>query len=138
MILAGILLLLLGGCSLIGDNGENPENLLRPWELVALSDAEGNNISLTEGEIHTARFSNDGSLGGETACNTYGGEFEADRDGDINITDLISTDIACEEPNHSEEFLNGLAEAESFSVDEGNLVLNYGQAGKIEFQERLE
>ncbi len=107
-------------------------------ELVSLSDAEGNDISLIEGEIHTARYANDGTLGGETACNSYGGEFEADSDGDINITDLVATEIACEEPNHSEEFLNGLAEAESYSIDEGNLVLNYGQAGRLEFQERLE
>lgn len=123
---------------MFGDNGENPEKLLRAWELVDLSDAEGNDIRLIEGELHIARFSNDGTVGGETACNFYGGEFEVDRDGDINITSLVSTDIACEEPNHSEEFINGMTEAESFSVDKGNLVLNYGRAGRLEFQERLE
>lgn len=123
---------------MFGDDGENPENLLRPWELVSISDESGDEIPLTEEEIHTARFSSEGTLEGETACNFHGGDFTAERDGDIRISNLVSTDIACEEPNRSQEFLNGLAEADSYSVNNGNLVLNYGQAGRLEFQERLE
>lgn len=138
-LLTCILLLSISGCSLFdNDNHENPENLLRPWELVSFTDEAGNAIELFEGEVHTVRFSKERTLGGETACNFYGGDFTAERDGDINITNLLSTEIACEQPNHSTEYLNGLAEANEFTLDNGRLVLRYGNEGELIFEERLE
>ncbi len=139
VLLALVLFIQISGCSLIdNDNKEDPGDLLRAWELIAITDEEGNDIELFEGEVHTARFSRDGSLGGETACNSFGGEFKAERDGDIRISNLLTTDEACQEPNHSTEYLNGLGEANKFTVESGKLVLRYGTDGVLTFLERLE
>lgn len=139
LLLTCILLVLMSGCSLFdNDNHENPGDLLRPWQLASITDEMGNDIELFEAEVHTVRFSSEGTLGGETACNFFGGDFTAERDGDIRITNLLSTEIACEQPNHSTEYLNGLAEAVEFTVGNGRLVLRYGKSGELIFEERLE
>lgn len=133
------ILITISSCSLIdNDNRENPGDLLRAWELATITDVTGNTIELFEGEVHTVRFSGERTLGGETACNFYGGDFSAERDGDIRISNVLSTEIACEQPNHSTEYLNALAEANEFTLESGRLVLKHGSAGELVFLERLE
>ncbi|NGP77785.1 META domain-containing protein [Balneolaceae bacterium YR4-1] len=134
-----VILLPISGCSLIeNNNNENTRDLLRAWELATITDETGNTIELFDGEVHTLRFSSERTLGGETACNFYGGDFSAERDGNIRINNILTTEIACEQPNHSPEYLSALGEADEFSVHSGRLVLRYGNAGELIFEERLE
>lgn len=129
------------GCSLFDGNstfGANVTSLNTTWELVELYDGDGNELSLYDRDVQTVNFKDDNSFGGSTSCNTHGGNYVAFRNGEMQVEDLISTEIACQEPNRSIEFLTGLGNVESFSVKDGQLVLNYGDAGRLVFLERLE
>lgn len=134
-----VLLTLISGCNLFEDeNGSVVANLNGPWELNQLFDANGNEIQLIEDEVHTLRFISDDEFGGETSCNQHGGKFRATSFGSFEVSKLVVTEQACSQPSRSGEFLNGLGEADSYEVDNGRLVLEYGDDGRLIFLARLE
>lgn len=130
-------ILFLSSCTVLsGDN--TPTELIRPWELNELFDANGNQIELFEGEVHIVRFNLEGEFTGSTECNELGGNYRAEGGGDLKVTELIATEQLCPDPNHSAEFLNGLAEVKRFKNEDGHLTIFYGEEGKLVFLERLE
>jgi len=66
----------------------------------------------------------DGKLGGNSGCNAYGGSYSIEG-GKLEITDIISTMRACEEPTPQFEknFFNTLESAVSAKVKDNKLVL---------------
>lgn len=131
-------LLLLSSCSIFDGNETSQIELKRSWEVVEFFDAEGDKIVLNQNEPLTLRFSGENKLNGEADCNVFGGEYYAKENGDLNIKNLIYTEIACQQPTLGQDYLNALTRVSDFEKDEGKLILFYGEDGKIIFLERLE
>ena len=70
-----------------------------------------------------------GSLGGDTSCNSFGGDYSTSRS-TIKITDIISTMRACTEGNTmnvEREFLDGLRESDRYEIRDGRLFMYDGK-----------
>lgn len=105
------------------------------WTLVSLGPA-GSEADVVAGTTVTAKFGEDGRVGGSTGCNTYGGTYEV-RGETISIGRLVSTRRACLDQNANEQerrFLAALEGANRFRLgsnrltifsDRGRTVLNF-------------
>ena len=66
-----------------------------------------------------------GSVGGNTSCNVFGGEYTANGKR-LSVTDVISTMRACVEDDRmsvEREFLDGLRSADRYDIEDGRLTL---------------
>ena len=101
-----------------------------PWTLRSYSDAAGVHIPAGSGTETTARFDRDGQMSGTAGCNRYTAAYET-HDYSITISDISSTEMACQGPGVMEQesaFLADLEKAASFRVSESFLNL-YDDAG---------
>jgi heat shock protein HslJ len=73
----------------------------------------------------TLTFADDGTVSGSSACNTYGGPYEADGEGGISIGPLAATQMACDEAIMALEanYIQTLDQVSAFAIDEGRLIL---------------
>lgn len=130
---------LLVSCSLLdSDNSADRMELKRSWEVVEFVDSGGNEIPFADDELLTIRFSDDSSLGGDAGCNVYGGDYIARENGEIRINNLISTEIACEQPTYGDDFIDSLSRVSAFELENGRLILHFNGNGKLIFLERVE
>lgn len=74
----------------------------------------------------------DGKLGGRSGCNVYGGSFST-KDGKLEISGIISTMIACEEPTmqFEQSFFRTLEGATKFDILSGKLTLTDPKTGNL-------
>ena len=72
----------------------------------------------------TANF-DDASVGGRSAVNTYGADYTASSDGDLRITQIVSTQMAgSPEAMHAEElYFNLLGEVRSYRMTAETLIM---------------
>jgi heat shock protein HslJ len=80
----------------------------------------------------TLSFDN-GSLGGTTGCNSYGGDFRVEGD-QLIVGDIFQTLIACPEPimQQEEAYLGALRTVETFTLVDERLTL-YHEGGELHF-----
>lgn len=105
------------------------------WRLVSLGPS-GAETDVVQGTTVTAKFGEDGRVGGSTGCNSYGGTYQV-RGETISFGRLISTKRACLDQNANEQerrFLAALEAANRFRLsadrltifaDRGRTVLNF-------------
>lgn len=94
------------------------------WRLVSLGPA-GSETDVVPGTSVTAKFGEDGRVGGSTGCNSYGGTYEV-RGDSISFGRLISTKRACLDQNANEQerrFLAGLEAANRFRLSTDRLTI---------------
>lgn len=89
------------------------------WRLTSLG---GDAVSPTV--ISTLIVSAD-SVGGNGGCNTYGGDFEVTPEG-IDISQVLSTMMACDGLEQEQAFFAALEAATDFAIVDGNLQLLEG------------
>ena len=91
------------------------------WKLTgwSISSQDPNDFTIT------AEFK-DGSVGGTSAVNQYGGPYTAGEDGSFSVGELVSTMMAGPEPDMRAEqsYLKLLAEAKAYAVDGKTLTLS--------------
>jgi heat shock protein HslJ len=66
----------------------------------------------------------DGQVRGNAACNSYGGDYEAN-DGSLSFGTFMQTAMACDDPVMALEsaYLEGLAKVSSYEIDDAGLTL---------------
>lgn len=136
-----LIFLLLMSCSVNNGNRLSSIEFQSSWELVSFIDEKGEELTLYDYEVHTLRFDknkNESELGGETACNFYGGKYRAFKNGTISIRDLAVTEALCRQPSWGDQFVIALVDVSEFNLSGGELVLKFGSKGKLKFLERLE
>ncbi len=85
------------------------------------------------GRAVTLNFQSDGQLGGNSGCNSYGGQYRLSGSS-ITITQLISTLRACaEQPLNDQEavFQKALGDAALFSLAGNQLTLKNAGGGEV-------
>lgn len=91
------------------------------WVLV-----EMNGVEPIENSEITLSF-NEGVLGGNAGCNSYGGDYVAGPGGALEIGDLFRTLMACLEPSgvmeQEDAFLAALERADSYIIDNDTLII---------------
>jgi heat shock protein HslJ len=101
------------------------------WVLVRYGPVDDPVESLPESPA-TLTFEEE-SLGGNTGCNHFGGEYEVNGN-QIEISDIFQTLIACDGPVMEQErdYLEGLRSAEKFRLADESLTLVY-PGGELHF-----
>ncbi|GGA41340.1 META domain-containing protein [Pelagibacterium lentulum] len=91
------------------------------WMLTELEGMPG-----AEGVDTTLTFHEDGGLGGNGGCNSYGGSVSFEDANGIDISEVFSTMMACEEPKMGQEqhYFRALEAATNFTLDGDVLTLS--------------
>lgn len=96
------------------------------WVMTAYNDGEGGLVSVLEGTQVTAIFNDEGEVGGNGGCNTYGGSYSVEGDS-IEFSELVQTLMACLEPEGVSEqetaYLAALQAASTYSIRGNTLEL---------------
>jgi heat shock protein HslJ len=114
------------------------------WIANGVNNGRGGVQSIIIGNEITAVFSEDGSLSGSAGCNNYSGTYEVDGE-NISIGPLVTTRMACEEPEgtmeQESEYLAALETVSTWSIDgdvldlrtsEGARAVSYNAGGPAE------
>lgn len=98
--------------------------LIGDWELLR-GTVEGDAFPVVDGHRITMNFSDDGTVGGVAACNSYGGTYVADDEDLIIGRELASTAMGCEPRVMDSEaaFLAVLRESLTYSVSGDELTI---------------
>ena len=118
LLLLPLLGLLAAGCASTGALGGGGQAVGPTWQLVSLG------MEPVSAEA-TLTFGDDGRVFGTTGCNRYFGSYELASDGDLTLSGVGSTRMACPpaEMAQETEFLNALNSAESVRVQGDRMVL---------------
>lgn len=124
------LLVMLSACSA---REVTPPPVIGDWELQRGTTA-GNPFLIVEGHRITINFSEDGTVGGVAACNSYGGTYVADGEDVIIGDELASTAMGCAQLIMESEaaFLAVLREPLTYEVTDDELALAYSE-GELVF-----
>lgn len=97
------------------------------WDLVMLGTAE-----TSQGVDSTLNFGTENDIGGNGGCNVFGGSVSFADDGTLDIENVFSTMMACEEPKMSQEraFFDALEAATDYTLADGQLTLS-GEDGAV-------
>jgi len=73
----------------------------------------------------TLEFTDDGTVSGGSACNTFSGPYEADAEGSLTLGPLASTQMACDDAVMALEanYLQTLDQVSAFAIEEGVLIM---------------
>lgn len=99
----------------------NAQNYVGKWKLTKLAD---NNIT----EKITLNLSNDGKIGGNGGCNTFGGSYTVKKN-KMTFKDIFSTKMFCADSSETEYFI-ALDNARTFKVKNNELII-YDKSKKI-------
>jgi heat shock protein HslJ len=135
--------LLLGGCGLFGADGPTggADRLVDTrWQLTALRASDGTTTPVDSligrpdsSAAYTLKFRQDDQLGGVADCNQYGGDYVARDDGSLSVDMLVSTEQYCGEGSREPLYLEGLAEAARYEVDDEGLRIRFEGEGLLRF-----
>ena len=96
------------------------------WEVIAYNNGKQAVISVLAGTTLTAEFGSDGTLSGNSGCNTYNGSYKVDGK-QITIGPLASTRMACGEPEgvmeQEAQYLAALQTAVTYQIEGNGLEL---------------
>jgi heat shock protein HslJ len=99
------------------------------WKLFSFSDPDGE-TPVIDGSNITLSFDEDGKLGGNGGCNSYGGVYEL-KGQTLTISDLNSTLMACADQAMTDQevrFIQALTSATGIEVAGDNLYIKYGDS----------
>jgi heat shock protein HslJ len=122
------ILLLMALASCAGNGGVDLAGT--SWRLATL-----NNQQVVPGAPPTLFFEEDGSMGGNASCNSFGGEYKV-RGTTIEISQLFSTLMACMDNDRMAQetlYMQMLGQVEQFEVTGGQLILTTTQGEQLIF-----
>lgn len=114
---------------------EDLENRLTQHEWVWVETAYTNreNVTPIRTDAFVLTFNKEGSMGSRTDCNQMGGNFEMDKKGGIEFSQIFSTLMYCE-GSQENEYQEMLRSSERFYFENDNLVLTFkDNEGKMFF-----
>ncbi len=108
------------------------------WTATGINNGKGAVATTTATETVTAVFGSDGSISGNSGCNTYNGTYEASPPNRISITGVATTRKACAEDlmTLESQYLAALAATTTFGISGTTLKLG-NSAGSTQVTYRL-
>jgi heat shock protein HslJ len=128
-ILSMVIGLALVGCAAVeGDSGAADAHGLegRLWQLQTIIQKDGMQHSIAERDAIIAYFE-DGTVGGQTACNSYGGPYTVEGQ-QLRITGPLAMTLqACPDVRGEQEalFIAGLEAANSYTINGDQLIITF-------------
>lgn len=93
------------------------------WRLIAIQKAGAPEVIVSDDLPYTMSFGSDGRVSGKAHCNSYGGAYAARADGQLKITGMAATLMACMAPSLADAFLVAVGEVSRYETDEAGLRL---------------
>jgi len=109
--------------------GEPPQPTIQPplqdtsWVLDSLG-PQNNQRPVLAGSNVTLSFTGDSEASGNAGCNSYGGTYESNLEGELTFGDLFHTEMYCVAPglmDQEQEFLDALMGANRYEYVDGAL-----------------
>lgn len=98
------------------------------WQLQEISRGSGSVSPVADPTKYTLTLNADGTVAIVADCNTGAGTYEVDGSA-ISFQQLATTRMACPQPSMGSQFTKVLGFADSYAVENGNLVLSYSNGG---------
>lgn len=92
------------------------------WQLIEINGKPVNAADFGNG-APTANFSTDFKVGGKGGCNTYGGSYNLNDKGGMNISQLFSTKMWCENAQGETAYFKALEGVNAAKVESDKLTL---------------
>ena len=102
------------------------------WRLAAIQRPGAAEQAVGADPRYTAEFAN-GRLSGLAHCNRYTGGYEQPAPGELKISPMAATLMACPGESIDSEFLRALGGATRYEVRGDRLLLSYGDGGVLSF-----
>ncbi len=134
VLLVGVGIVVLVGAAVIAIRASRGGDLEGDWAVTLLV-IDGEETPVLAETAPTATFA-EGDVKGSAGCNTFSGGYEIDGES-LTMGPFASTQMFCEEPSGAMDqevaYLGLLGEAESFSVNGDELVIQAGDGRRIVF-----
>ena len=98
------------------------------WKLVAYGEP-GSETLIMQGTDVTLQFDDGSQAGGSGGCNTFGAQYEVAEGNVLSITEVISTQMACDKESlmdQERQYFEALQSADSFELSGDTLTIRYG------------
>jgi putative lipoprotein len=102
------------------------------WRLAAIQRPGAGEQAVGTDPRYTVAFAN-GRLSGSAHCNRYQGGYEQPAPGELKVSPMAATLMACPGESIASEFLRALGGATRYEVRGDRLVLSYGDGGVLAF-----
>jgi putative lipoprotein len=102
------------------------------WRLVAIQRPGAAEQAIAADPRYTVAFAN-GKLSGVAHCNRYTGGYEQPAPGELKISPMAATLMACPGESIDSEFLRAVGGAKRYELRGDRLLLSYGDGGVLTF-----
>jgi putative lipoprotein len=102
------------------------------WRLVAIRRPGAAEQPVGQEPRYTVAFAN-GRLSGVAHCNRYAGGYELPAPGELKVSPMAATLMACPGESIESEFLRALGSATRYELRDDRLLLSYGDGGVLSF-----
>lgn len=120
-LLLGVAYLTITSCRSAHASGDTELLTEGNWVLESLNGKPASEIGFAN-DLPNAVFSTDLKVTGKNGCNSYGGVYNLNVEGGINISKVFSTKMACP-GNGEKEYMDALNSVNTAKIDKDKLVL---------------
>lgn len=106
------------------------------WKLTSIQ-SPTSGVKNTSDQSITLNFDSKGTAGGQSTCNSYGGNYAVGADGSLAITQIISTLRACVDNalmDLESEYYDALNAVTAYTLNGDTLQISYANGGVLTFQ----
>ena len=109
----------------------------KTWHLTALTHRVANGLGVVpeaDQAHYTVEFKSDGNYQAKADCNQTSGTYTTTSDGGLTIEPGPTTLVACPEGSLSDEYIQGLTNASSYAIADGQLTITLKDGWTLVFK----
>ena len=109
----------------------------KTWQLTELSHRFANGLGVVpeaDQANYTIEFKSDGNYQAKADCNQTSGTYTTTSDGGLTIEPGPTTLVACPEGSLSDEYIQGLTNASSYAIADGQLTISLKDGWTLAFK----
>ena len=109
----------------------------KTWQLTQMSHRFANGLGVVpeaDQAKYTIEFKSDGNYQAKADCNQTSGTYTTTSDGGLTIEPGPTTLVACPEGSLSDEYIQSLANAESYAIADGKLTIKLNDGWSLEYK----